>query len=157
MVPERFIVDGTDLKNVPLCVAGYIRSYGIYSDEMFDKTETSLKDFVSNETSWSLEYLYEDKNCSALCYCHQPELSEMLCDSFDGQYDPEHSFDLIVVTNFSQITRSKMVSEFLFESDSKISVPIYCIDTGKVITTNPEGVATFQKHIADLNEDESDE
>lgn len=156
MVPERFIVDGADLKNVPLRVAGYIRSYGIFSDEMFEEAETRLKDFVSNETLWSLEYLYEDKNCSAICYCHQPELSEMLCDSFNDQGDCEHSFDLIVVTRFSQITRSKMVSDFLFE-DCKISVPIYCIDTGKVITTNPEGFAYFKKHLTDLNENNSDE
>lgn len=156
MVPERFIVDGADLKNVPLRVAGYIRSYGIFSDEMFEEAEMRLKDFVSNETLWSLEYLYEDKNCSAICYCHQPELSEMLCDSFNDQGDCEHSFDLIVVTRFSQITRSKMVSDFLFE-DCKISVPIYCIDTGKVITTNPEGFAYFKKHLTDLNENNSDE
>lgn len=156
MVPENFIVDGTDLKSVPLRVAGYIRSYGVFSDEMFDEAETRLKDFVSNETPWDLEYLYEDRNCSAICYCHQPELSEMLCDTFDDQEDCKHSFDLIVVTRFSQITRSKTVSDFLFE-DCEISVPIYCIDTGKVITTNPEGFAYFKKHLTDLNENNSDE
>lgn len=152
MVPERFIVDGADLKNVPLRVAGYIRSYGIFYEEMFDEPEANVKDFISNETSWSLEYLYEDKNCSAICFCQQPELSEMLCDSFNDQGDCEHSFDLIVVTRFSQIGRSKRIASLLFEDDSKFNVPIYCIDTGKVITTNPEGFASFKEHLAELND-----
>lgn len=157
MVPEEFIVDGADLKNVPLKVAGYVRSYGFFSNEIFDERKNNLIDFINNNTKWELEYMYEDNNCSALCYCKQPELSELLCDSFGSGEEEEHSFDLIVVTNLFQITRSKKISDFLFESECKISIPIYCIDTGKVITTNPEGFASIKKYIADLNDNESDE
>ncbi len=135
MLEDKFVVNGSDFKNLLLRAGYYARTLGFDHDERLETIVSCIKDFVSKETSWNLVIGYEDNNCSSRCMCEQVELREMLEDA----YAPD-SFDIIVVTNFSQIARNKVIIDYLLE-DGTLKVPVFCIETGTLVTNDPDNIA----------------
>lgn len=141
MIEDKFKVDGKDFKKLPLKVAGYVRSLGLDHDDMLDMRVDIIKDFVEEETEWDLDYWYTDNNCSAICSCHQPELSEMLYDILFFDDPTSHSFDIIVVTSFSQIARNQTIINYMVKEGKELKVPVFCMDTQTIITSYPDEIA----------------
>lgn len=152
MVNEKYIVDGNDFKKLPLRAAYYARALGTNHDVRLKNTVDYIKDFTEHETSWDLIIGYEDNNCSSTCMCGQKELCEMLEDA----YIPDDAclsdpFDIIVVTNFSQISRNRDVINYLFD-EGILKVPVFCIETGKIVTYDPENMEGILLTCADIND-----
>ncbi len=151
MIDKKFIVDGTDFKKLPLRAAYYARTLGFDHDERLEGIVEFIKDFTEHETSWDLDLGYEDNNCSCRCMCEQVELREMLEDA----YEPS-PFDIIVVTNFLQISRNKVIIEYLLD-EGELKVPVFCIETGKIVTNDPENIKRILLTCAHINENDMDE
>lgn len=133
MIEPKFIVDGSDFKELPLRAALYARSLGDGHEEILKKRIKDIEDFIKNETSWDLTIQYADDNCSSKCMCEQLEFRELLEDCSDDNYC--RLFDIIVVIDFLQIARNKMIIDFLLD-DGILNVPVYCINTGNVIVSS---------------------
>lgn len=140
MIEDKFKVDGKDFKELPLKVAGYVRSLGLDHDDMLDMRVDIIKDFVEEETEWDLDYWYTDNNCSAICRCHQPDLCEMIDDSLNFEDHTSHYFDIIVVTSFSQIARNQTIINYMLE-EAELKIPVFCLDTQTIITSYPDEIA----------------
>lgn len=133
MIDQRFIVQGKDFKNLPLKAAYYARSLGCDHNKRLKGIINWIEFFVETETSWDLVVGYEDNNCSSQCMSEQFELEELLDDADNP------IFDLIVVSNFCQISRNKELINYLLK-DGALKVPVFCIDTETIISSNPENL-----------------
>lgn len=135
MFLEKYKVDGEDFKDLPLKVAYYARAYGDDMDIKLKATINSIRWFVENKTNWDITAGYEDAYSSSLFIDEQEELGEMLEDI------NEHSdtFDLIVVSNFYQISRDKLTISELLEK-GQLTIPVFCVETGTVVTNDPESI-----------------
>ena len=153
MIEDKFKVDGTDFKKLPLRAAYYVRTLGATHDARLMSTVDNIKDFIESETSWDLIIGYEDNDCSSTCMCEQIDLREMLEDAYIDSYDicfPD-PFDIIVVTNFYQISRNKDVINYLLD-EGTLKVPVFCIETGTLVTNDPENIEGILLTIAEINE-----
>lgn len=139
MLKKQFVLNGSDLKEMPLEIGYYSRTYGVFSEENQKSQVEFIKDWVHKNTCWDISCGYEDTNYSSIDWCGQPELCELVEDS--SNYPP---FDLIVVTDFHQITRGKESIEMLLD-DGFLKVPVFCIDTEDIVASDP--INTKQKLI----------
>lgn len=151
MIDQRFIVDGNDLKNLPLRASIYARTLGSDSMEMLTSRLDSITKFVREETTWEPVVWYSDFNRSARCLCEQFELQEMLIDASDS-----HAFDIIVVGRFSQLARNINIIDYLLE-DGTLKVPVYCIEEDIIVTSNPDNIKETLIAASEENIAESDE
>lgn len=151
MLDQKFIVDGSDFKNLPLRASIYARTLGSDSMEMLTSRLDSITKFVREETTWEPVVWYSDFNRSARCLCEQFELQEMLIDASDS-----HAFDIIVVGRFSQLARNINIIDYLLE-DGTLKVPVYCIEEDIIVTSNPDNIretliAASKENIAESDE-----
>lgn len=151
MIQEKYIVDGSDFKNLPLRASIYARTLGSDSMEMLTSHLDSITKFVREETTWEPVVWYSDFNRSARCLCEQFELQEMLIDASDA-----HAFDIIVVGRFSQLARNINIIDYLLE-DGTLKVPVYCIEEDIIVTSNPDNIKETLIAASEENIAESDE
>lgn len=159
MIDEKFIVDGSDFKELPLRAALYARSLGDGHEEILKGRIKAIEDFIENETSWDLIIQYADDNRSSKCMCEQLEFKELLEDCYDDNCMP---FDIIVVIDFSQIARNKKIINFLLD-DGILNVPVYCIKTGEIVISSSVDMGMYFSNDAEelenmkLDENNSEE
>lgn len=131
MLKKQFVLNGSDLKEMPLEIGYYSRTYGGFFEENQKSQVEFIKDWVHKNTCWDISYGYKDTGYSSIDLNGQPELCELIEDS--SNYPP---FDLIVVTDFQQIARGKESIEMLLD-DEFLQVPVFCIDTEDIVASDP--------------------
>ncbi len=135
MLEDKFKVDGRDFKKLPLRVAYYARNkYDIFRDKEFEERVAFIQDFINKETSWELVAGYNDPICSTVF--QQTDFQELLDAACSWQ------FDVIVVTELSQITDDPVIEKYILGSTELAynEIPIFCIDEETMVSIHPENV-----------------
>lgn len=136
MIDQRFIVDGSDLKNLPLNVVCFEEDLDLV-EEYLDQTNWNLiNDFEGNILSTDRKYKF----------------IEYLVN-FRHAYD----FDLFIIRNLSQIQDNDILAyaleTWIKEKKNSRITPVYCMESEQIVSNLSNDVIQCLDEISAMRED----
>lgn len=133
-------VDGKQLKNLPLNVAVYIRTYGANSNSYLSIYKKEIDKYIA-ETNWIVTASYFDQDRSGLYMSDSDMIMELMQnneeinDLRESRFDPNYfvPYDMVVTFNIGHISTYEMYKNCYFESD----FPTFFIDSEKLASLDP--------------------
>lgn len=133
MVPEKFIVDGKDIKQLPLRVVAYIGDSEEYYRRYLESIISEIKNYVETETSWKLFIGFKD---SGLCVngwvCENDTIGLNYCS------DEYRAFDLVIIPDCSNYNPRMLLN--LVCDENNITMPLFILSSETVITDRADEI-----------------
>lgn len=145
MLKENFIVDGKDIKQLPLRVLADIGDGESYTKENLNNLITKIKDYVKKETAWNLFIGFKENGLCINGWNYENDSIGLRHDS-----DEYRAFDLAIIPDCSNYDQCQL--ENIVSGRDNITIPLYCLNSETIISDRAEFIFDELNEICAMRE-----